>query len=473
MRKRDMYIDYSRSSKRRRSKRSRRSPRKSPKLLPFLVLVVIAVLLGGIAYSLAKDGKISFEIFSKERGKNIKISEDNSGKDTLKDSQDQLSDSSEDNNADQDQFQDKEAETKTQTAQVATDKLEEESLESLEEDDKSQSTRGQPVIAKGIYVTGPVAGSQRMNDLIDMVNNTELNSMVIDVKNDNGEITFNMDHDLVEEIGASVNYIRDIKQLIEDLKDQDIYLIARIVAFKDPLLAREKPEFSLKNPDGSLFLDKAGLGWVNPYKKEVWDYLIEISLEAIELGFDEIQFDYIRFSTDQGMKDVDFGPEAANKSKSDIITEFTQYAYERLSPYAYVSADVYGAIIDSLIDQEIVGQNYLEMAKHLDYICPMIYPSHYADGSYGIEHPDLEPYNLILASLNESKNVLAQVEEGSHVAKVRSWLQDFTATWISNYQSYGPTQIREQIQAVYDSGHEEWILWNGSNNYTRDGLLDE
>ena len=113
------------------------------------------------------------------------------------------------------------------------------------------------------------------------------------------------------------------------------------------------------------------------------------------------------------------------------------------------------------------------MSKHLDYICPMIYPSHYADGSYEIEYPDLEPYRLILASLNKSKEVLSEIEDGEHVAIVRPWLQDFTAPWISNYQKYGPKQIREQVEGVYDSGYEEWILWNGSNKYTEEGLLKE
>ena len=113
------------------------------------------------------------------------------------------------------------------------------------------------------------------------------------------------------------------------------------------------------------------------------------------------------------------------------------------------------------------------MAQHLDYICPMIYPSHYADGSYGIDYPDLEPYKLILMALSKSKQELRKIPEGTHVAKVRSWLQDFTAPWISRYQTYGPNQIREQVEGLYDAGYEEWILWNGSNNYTKGGLLQE
>lgn len=344
-----------------------------------------------------------------------------------------------------------------------------------------------PAKVRGIYVTGPRAGlSESMQELIDLVDTTELNAMVIDIKNDSGLITYNMDLPIVQEIGTFENYIPNIKELITELKSKDIYLIARVVAFKDPILAEQKPELSIKNSDGTIFRDKAGHSWVNPYKRQVWEYLIDISKEAALLGFDEIQFDYIRFSTDSRMKNVDFGEDSEGKSKIDIITEFTKYAAEQLKPLGvYVSADVYGTIIDSKVDAEIVGQNYADMAKYLDYICPMIYPSHYADGTYGIQHPDLEPYNLILKSLQKSVNALEEINEDSNdesnedsyedsdKAIVRPWLQDFTAVWLSDYKTYGPDEIRAQVEAVYDAGYEEWILWNGSNNYTEGGLLEE
>jgi hypothetical protein len=331
-----------------------------------------------------------------------------------------------------------------------------------------------PVKVKGIYVTGPRAGSDDMEDLIELVDTTELNAMVIDIKNDSGEITYDMDLDAVQEIDADVHYISDMKKLVSELKDKDIYLIARIVAFKDPILAESNPDLCLKNADGTSFHDKAGLSWVNPYKKEVWDYLLSIAKEAVELGFDEIQFDYIRFSTDKLMNKVDFGEEAKEMSKTKVITEFTKYVSERLKAMgAFVSADVYGAVINSKVDSKIVGQNYVQMSKYLDYICPMIYPSHYAEGSYGIQYPDLEPYNLIYSALDKSKAVLEKIDEDSNKAIVRSWLQDFTATWIDHHKTYGKEEIRDQIQAIYDSGYEEWILWNGSNIYTKEGLLEK
>jgi hypothetical protein len=330
-----------------------------------------------------------------------------------------------------------------------------------------------PVKVKGIYVTGPRAGNKEyIDELIHLVDTTELNTMVMDIKNDSGEITYKMQIDDVISIGAGVNYISNIKGLIEELKAHDIYLIARIVAFKDPLLAEKRPELSLLKENGKVFKDKNGLQWVNPYKKEVWDYLINVAKEAANLGFDEIQFDYIRFATEASMKEVNFGEEAVDVSKADIITEFTKYACEQLKPLGvYVSADVYGTIIDSKVDAEIVGQNYIDMAKYLDYIYPMIYPSHYANGAYGIQYPDTKPYDLILNVLNRSTASLKELNNHKNKAIVRPWLQDFTAKWLKNYINYGPEEIRAQIKAVYDSGYEEWILWNGSNNYTEEGLL--
>jgi hypothetical protein len=333
----------------------------------------------------------------------------------------------------------------------------------------------EPKKVKAIYVTGWKAGiPQYMDELIEIANTTEINAMVIDVKSDDGYITFDADVPIAKEIGATDRVgIKDIHELMDQLRENNIFPIARIVAFKDPYLAEKRPDFAIKNQDGSIFRAK-GIAWVNPYNKEVWDYVIDIAKEAAKVGFKEIQFDYIRFDTSAGMKSVDLGPLAETKTKTEIITEFTEYAVKELKPLGvFVSADVFGTIITSKIDADIVGQDYVEMAKHLDYICPMVYPSHYADGSLGIKYPDLQPYDIILAAMKASNEKLSAIPEGEHRAIVRPWLQDFTATWITHYQPYGPKQIREQIQATYDAGLEEWILWSPSNRYSVGGLLSE
>lgn len=345
----------------------------------------------------------------------------------------------------------------------------------MEQPDTNYKTYARPEKVKGIYVSGPRAGSSKyMPELIELAKETEINAMVIDIKNDSGEVTYKMDIPAVVEAGSGVNYIKDIEGLIETLNENNIYPIARIVVFKDSYIAEKRPDLTIKNKDGSVWRDKSNIAWVNPYNKDVWDYVIDIAKEAANVGFKEIQFDYIRFSTDSRMKNADFGELAETMSRTEIITEFTKYAYEQLSPLGvYVSADVYGTIINSKTDADIVGQDYVEMSKYLDYICPMVYPSHYANGSMKIQYPDLDPYNVIYKSMGYSNEELAKIPEGEHKAIVRPWLQAFTATWLANYQTYGGKQIREQIQAVYDAGLEEWILWNGSCSYTSDGLEKE
>lgn len=420
------------------------------------------------------------------------------------------------------------------------------------------------VKVKGIYVSGPMAGTAGMDNLIALVDRTELNALVIDVKNDDGYLTCELDVPLAEQIGSEKHYIKDLPALVQTCKEKNIYLIARVVAFKDPILAEKMPEWSLHNSDGSIFRDKSGLAWVNPYRKEVWEYLASVGEAAIKAGFDEVQYDYVRFSTDSRMKQVDFGDSTKGRTKTEAISGFTLYASERIhAAGGRISADVYGVVIDSEEDQQIVGQNYVEMSRSLDAISPMIYPSHYGPYNYQIPVPDAQPYDTVLAAMQASKMVLAgldpktgkkpvsadvsgndavdaaivggeavsgnnaadtaadsqstsgttavsgndavqnaenaQAADGAQVAEdaaaktpalskeeiaqldpttgvqatVRPWLQDFTATWVKGHISYGPEEIRAQIQAVYDAGYEEWILWNADNRYTEGGLLTQ
>ena len=423
------------------------------------------------------------------------------------------------------------------------------------------------VKVKGIYVSGPMAGTAGMDNLIALVDRTELNALVIDVKNDDGYLTCELDVPLAEQIGSEKHYIKDLPTLVQTCKEKNIYLIARVVAFKDPILAEKMPEWSLHNSDGSIFRDKSGLAWVNPYRKEVWEYLASVGEAAIKAGFDEVQYDYVRFSTDSRMKQVDFGDSTKGRTKTEAISGFTLYASERIhAAGGRISADVYGVVIDSEEDQQIVGQNYVEMSRSLDAISPMIYPSHYGPYNYQIPVPDAQPYDTVLAAMQASKMVLAGLDpktgkkpvsadvsgndavdaaivggeavsgnnaadaaadsqstsgttavsgndaaqdaENAQAAKdakdaqaakdaaaktpalskeeiaqldpttgvqatVRPWLQDFTAIWVKGHISYGPEEIRAQIQAVYDAGYEEWILWNAANRYTEGGLLTQ
>jgi len=329
------------------------------------------------------------------------------------------------------------------------------------------------VEAKGIYLSSAYINS-KLDSALELVDSTELNAMVIDVKSDAGYITYQMDYDVAKEIGAVTSSIGNMEATIKKLKEHGVYLIARVVALKDPILAEKKSELALRTKDGQIFRDNSGLAWVNPYKPEVWDYLIEVCKQCVAVGFDEVNLDYIRFSTDSGMSDVDFGPEAENKTRIEVITEGIKRLCEEIKPLGvFVSADVYGAIISSSIDAKIVGQSYFNMSQYLDYICPMVYPSHYGDGYYGLDHPDMHPYELVFNALMDSRKVLYMIDEDLNKAIVRPWLQDFTASWVKYHLNYGAEEVRAQINAVYDTEYSEWLLWNAGINYTEEALLPE
>lgn len=337
----------------------------------------------------------------------------------------------------------------------------------------SFSSRENRMKVRGIYITGPMAGSAGMADLIELIDNTELNAVVIDVKNDEGNITYQMDLQAAQEMGACINYITDMESLMAELKEHNIYTIARIVCFKDPYLADYDPQLALKKADGSNLTDGDGLTWVNPYREEVWEYLTDVALAAADMGFDEIQYDYVRFPIGNDADTADYGVDIQSYPKEQAIMNFLDYATERLHEKGIpVTADVFGTIIGSAIDVEKVGQNYVGLGGTVDVLCPMIYPSHYGNGVFGFDVPDAYPYETVYAALMASKDELSGIADEDR-AVVRPWLQAFTATWISGHISYGGEEIREQIQAVYDAGYEEWILWNASNRYTDEGLEKE
>lgn len=331
-----------------------------------------------------------------------------------------------------------------------------------------------PPAVKSIYLTAySAATSKKVNEVIELCNTTELNSVVIDIKTDDGAITLKTGNKNVSDTGLEDRYqIPNLENTVKKLKENDIYPIARIVCFKDPLLANARPEYAIKNKDGSLWKYK-GINWLNPYVKDTWKYIIDVAEAAAKAGFEEIQFDYIRFEATVRLKNADLGPMAETKSRQQIILEFLDYANERLDPLGVkLSADVFGIIITGKSDAERIGQDYIGMAERLDVICPMIYPSHYGDGYFGVKHPDLEPYLIIKGALDASNKLYAEHTD-KKLAKVRPWLQSFSAPWLGagKYMPYGANEIREQVKATYDTGWEEWILWNSSNRYPNDAFL--
>ena len=361
-------------------------------------------------------------------------------------------------------------ETESQTEETEEEETETEEPEFID-------TRT-PVKVHGIYLASkPVGNPELMDSIIAQIDRSELNAVVIDIKDDYGKVTYDMQNlPQLKELESIEVSIEDMPGLMEKLKSHNIYCIARIVTMRDPHLARVKPEWMLTNPDGTVYKDNSGYPWVNPYKEEYWKYVLDIALEAGRDGFNEIQFDYIRFCTDKGASDCIFDEaDVKDRDKTTVISELTAYLAENIRNAGYYMAcDVFGTIIGSKLDSRAVGQDYPAMSSMADYICPMIYPSHYGAGNFGIDHPDLDPYNAILGACKRSKYALASsIEEGAHVAQVRPWLQAFTATWLGkgNYMNYDKAAIRKEIQAVYDAGYDEWILWNPSVKYDYSGFL--
>lgn len=339
-------------------------------------------------------------------------------------------------------------------------------------------TERKPVSVRGIYLGASAVGVPDFTEkIIRRLDETELNAVVIDVKDDFGRITYQMEGvPLVDALSAVDVRVSDMPSVIRKLKEHGVYCIARIVALKDPYIAERKPEWALHLSDGSVFRDNRGDAWVNPYQQDYWDYLVDVAAAAGEIGFDEIQFDYIRFCTERGIDNVVYSAEdTKGRDKITIISELVSYVSEKLRAKGlFVSCDVFGTIIGSPLDAQAVGQDYTRMAESIDYICPMIYPSHYASGNFGLEHPDANPYETILGALRKSKSELsAAAKEGVGQAIVRPWLQSFTASYLGegNYIEYNAETTRQQIQAVYDAGYDEWILWSASANYFYDGLL--
>lgn len=319
---------------------------------------------------------------------------------------------------------------------------------------------------KGIYVTAYSAGGSRMASLIDLLDKTELNSMVIDIKDDEGYITYKTDNAKLKQLGHPQPFIKDINKTIATLEQHKIYPIARIVVFKDTILAKKHPELSFVTKSGAVWKNGKGDGFVNPYRKEVWDYNIEIAKEAAKLGFKEIQFDYVRFPEGFEKKADSLKFTKSQQSRVDIVTGFVEQAKKELTPLGVrVSVDIFGYAA-SVPAAEGIGQDFVKISKGVDVICPMIYPSHYSTGWFKQKDPDKAPYATIKGAMDDTHKKLSPLAEEKPI--IRPWIQDFTASWLGkgHYTKYGAAEVQAQIKALNDSGVQEYLLWSAGNRYT-------
>ncbi|HEX8243926.1 MAG TPA: putative glycoside hydrolase [Longimicrobium sp.] len=324
-----------------------------------------------------------------------------------------------------------------------------------------------PPVIRGIYVSAYAAGDpvQRAK-LLALTDATELNTWVVDVKDEDGVRYRSALPLAVEATHVRSIPIRDLRGLADTLRAHGIHAIARVVVFKDPRLSRARPDWSIRQPNGALWKDKVGNTWVNPWDRRVWEYDISIAEEAARAGFHEIQFDYVRFPEAYRSLPQQVFPTAVGK-KADAITGFLTEAAARLHPLgALVTADVFGLTMNDPLDVGI-GQQWERVSSTVDHVLPMVYPSHYFPTHLpGIRRPNRMPYETVFTSVGEGVIRNRRLEQaGVRPARIVPWLQAFTATWNDRGFRYGPAQVRAQTQALYDLGLEDWIFWNPSSNY--------
>ena len=321
---------------------------------------------------------------------------------------------------------------------------------------------------RGIYLNAYAAGSpNRFPKLLAMADSTEINTFVVDVKDERGIHYHGSEVALANEMAQEgERTIKDLKAFADTLQAHDIYSIARIVIFKDPILSKAKPDWSVKQPNGNLWVDKAGNTWVSPWDERVWDYNIQIAEEAARAGFDEIQFDYVRFA--EPYKSLPNQVHAKAKGdRTDAIAAFLNEAKRRLHPLGVtVTADVFGLSPNDPGDVGI-GQQWETIAATADHILPMMYPSHYLPTHLpGVRTPNTMPYETIYKSAGMARLRNDRLREaGVKPARVIPWLQAFNAPWVTKNYPYGPEQARAQIRGVYDVGFEDWIFWHPGSKY--------
>jgi hypothetical protein len=324
-----------------------------------------------------------------------------------------------------------------------------------------------PAQIRGLYLNAYAAGSKaRLPKLIAMADSTEINSFVVDVKTERG-IHYTSQVPLATELQQQgENTLRDLKAFADTLHAHDIYAIARIVIFKDPILSKARPAWSIKKADGGLWVDKAGNTWVSAWDSDVWDYNLDIAEEVAKAGFDEIQFDYVRFPEPYASLPPQVHPEAKG-DRTDAIAAFLNEAKRRIHPLgALVAADVFGLSPNDPHDVNI-GQQWETITATADHVLPMMYPSHYLPVHLpGVPKPDLMPYETLYKSAGMARIRSDRLREaGVRPARVIPWLQAFTATWLSSHLEYGAQQLRDQKRGVYDVGFDDWVLWHPGSKY--------
>ncbi len=316
-------------------------------------------------------------------------------------------------------------------------------------------------VVKGLYLTAYSANDPaKLDEIIHLIDTTELNAVVIDIKDYSGLVLFDSKLPIVNKLHLKDNRFTDLAATIKKLHEHHIYVIARETVFEDPVLAAAKPEWAIKTKEGGIWKDQKGLSWVDPTKLAVWKYEIDIAKEAAQYDFDEINFDYVRFPSDGDMRDVAYDNGAEPKYR--VMYDFYQYVHEQMANEpVWTSFDMFGLVMEEKGTSDMgIGQRLTDAVGAVDYIDPMMYPSLYAPGHLGYANPAAHPVEVIAHGLEEGLPAFA-----SSTTEVRPWIQAFNLGAI-----YDGTMIREEIDTVEKYSHAGWLLWNAENRYTAAGL---
>jgi hypothetical protein len=319
--------------------------------------------------------------------------------------------------------------------------------------------RPYPAEIRGVHVTMALASVPGKIDEYLSLTKHGLNTLELDVKDENGEVGFRKPKvALAREVDAAKDYY-DPVEVAQKAHAAGVYLIGRIVCFEDPTLTQGAPGYAIRTTSGGVWTTVAGLGWANPYDKRVWDYNVQLGIAAAKAGFDEIQFDYVRFPTDGDLSAAVF-PRKTKESKTAVITSFAKYAGERLKPLGVrVSADVFGL---SATRNMGIGQRPRQLGQYLDTIYPMVYPSHFGPGEYNLPDPNAQPGRTVGLALRDFDRQLTGLD-----TRLVPWLQDFSLG-----RTYRLADVQDQIEAARDAGAEGYLLWNAAGLYTRGALAD-
>ena len=330
-----------------------------------------------------------------------------------------------------------------------------------------------PESVKALYMTACVAGTPSWRErLKKLIEDTELNSIVIDIKDYTGSISFSNNFPSGAKTKGCV--VSDLKDFIAALHESDIYVIGRISVFQDPSYTTLHPELAvMSSSTGQVWKDRKGLSFVDVGAKPYWDYILEISHASYALGFDELNFDYIRYPSDGNMDDAKFTWTTGTSTKAETLESFFSYLSKNLKNTGVkISADLFGMTTTVTSDMGI-GQVLERALPYFDYVAPMVYPSHYPASWNGFANPAAHPYEVIQIAMSKGREReqalrLRSGQATSTPSKLRPWLQDFDLG-----ADYGVPEVQAQIKATYDVGLTGWMLWSASNNYTETALLPD